>query len=1002
MTSHFGSDESLNPQVDQSNMSERERGPDRNQRRSAGLVFLLLSSTLLALSIAPTASAVSGSLGISDSPSPAPDKWYNAYERITFTAEVSNYIGSSDGVGRAMSWYACEGDVPSNTCVADPDEEGTFTLTNIPGSSSANFTSPDRWRPGTGTEGVYTVVYAFAADDQNAADDEFSFQINITQHFSDITVNENHDVLGNVENLATFNDNRILNTGTDYGLTASGVVISCTTCGLDASMGWQLWNADGTILLDQAYRNVTDLPNWGGSASWNQPLPNLTHSTEGTYLLKWGSFNSIGTPYGDKNLQDNLAETQLVFNNSLDVEVMDVYPTHSQEATTFYYGNDRLTSVLRNKGNVTVENIQVSLEVLSPQFQVEVEETCTIAQLHPGQSTNCLFPMTTTGDGRTVRVSMPMIYSTGQDVRTSDNLYTLQADVEVGAINPTIQINSQQNLFSASEDIQLVARYSEIASQPLNFTWRQGFFVWGYGQVFNQTGETFGLGSHNVTLVARDPWGEEAYAYVEFNVLNAIPLSLEPYATGEAVTEQPANHEMSLHLPVLGSNYGIGGGLSPLMMLDVDLTPQQGTDIGLRGIDLTLNLPAILPDDIDLSTIGLRYLPSIESQLWTPLDGEKYYTLNQDGTASVHLNEPGVVLITGVLPEINVSAVDVTWSPLRAGHIELSFDHQGNTANPYIGGWAIYKLTGIAGSTFFPDPSQETSEFIWDELTRDSRVATIATVTTQWEDPDPLPTGVCASYAIAPVDRETSPNLEMVSITRVNGEAGLVCGDAVPPTSTVTNFNHEWSFSNDTACFDRQEDWSVCYDVTLTWTWPAQEVQGNVSWDLYRIERQPAGVDLSFLRPVAEELRGVPGEQGSFNQTGMDIDGIRPYRTYYYILAPIDAVGNEQFIATAGSPNVERVQINDDWWSYNQHIIPPEPEPPEPPLGIEWLQTLNDALATDEFQTVGLVMLALVLINSIALPVILKKNKRLKRVIAARQKNAANRDIDMDFDDFFE
>ena len=134
----------------------------------------------------------------------------------------------------------------------------------------------------------------------------------------------------------------------------------------------------------------------------------------------------------------------------------------------------------------------------------------------------------------------------------------------------------------------------------------------------------------------------------------------------------------------------------------------------------------------------------------------------------------------------------------------------------------------------------------------------------------------------------------------------------------------------------------------------------------------------------------------------MDIDGIRPYRTYYYILAPIDAVGNEQFIATAESPNVERVQIDDDWWSYNQHIIPPEPEPPEPPLGIEWLQTLNDALATDEFQTVGLVMLALVLINSIALPVILKKNKRLKRVIAARQKNAANSDIDMDFDDFFE
>ena len=51
-------------------------------------------------------------------------------------------------------------------------------------------------------------------------------------------------------------------------------------------------------------------------------------------------------------------------------------------------------------------------------------------------------------------------------------------------------------------------------------------------------------------------------------------------------------------------------------------------------------------------------------------------------------------------------------------------------------------------------------------------------------------------------------------------------------------------------------------------------------------------------------------------------------RTYYYIFAPIDSVGNEMMLANYPSDNIERVHIDDDWWSYNQHLIPPEPEPP--------------------------------------------------------------------------
>ena len=100
------------------------------------------------------------------------------------------------------------------------------------------------------------------------------------------------------------------------------------------------------------------------------------------------------------------------------------------------------------------------------------------------------------------------------------------------------------------------------------------------------------------------------------------------------------------------------------------------------------------------------------------------------------------------------------------------------------------------------------------------------------------------------------------------------------------------------------------------------------------------------------------------------------------------------------SPNIERVNIDDDWWTYNQHLIPPEPEPPEPPLGVPWLQKLNDAMGFEEFRIAGAALLATILLNFILLPLMLKKRKRLKRVLEARKRNSAA--AMTDFDDFFE
>jgi hypothetical protein len=125
-------------------------------------------------------------------------------------------------------------------------------------------------------------------------------------------------------------------------------------------------------------------------------------------------------------------------------------------------------------------------------------------------------------------------------------------------------------------------------------------------------------------------------------------------------------------------------------------------------------------------------------------------------------------------------------------------------------------------------------------------------------------------------------------------------------------------------------------------------------------------------------------------------------RTYYFILAPVDSVGNEQTLADYPSPNVERVTIEDDWWVFNQYLIPePEPEP-EPPLGVPWLGTLNDYMQEDEFTTTGIASLIVLVLSIISLPLMLQKRKRLKRVIAARNRRAGIKTTADEFDDFFD
>ena len=983
-------------------MSERKPRENPNQRASVGFVLMLLLSTLGLLVTVPASSAsTTGSLGITGSTSPVPDAWYSSFDTVSFEAEVTNFFASPSGAARTLTWFACDGQITVSLCKSVYDETGQFNIGNIEGQSTETVTSSDLWIPGQSAEGVFTIVYAFSQNDQLASDDEMSFTINLTNDFVDVIADTAHNPIEHLPNLAVYGDDEVLNTGTDYVFKAKGESTLCGVCTFSGEFGWQLWDINETMMLKEAYKTVETLPAWGGYDPYNMNLPAFSYGEEGRYLLKFGLFGSTGNPYGDLNPSNNLASFEIVLDDSIDLKVTDVYPSHNAQSSEFYYGLDRVVSTFENLGNMSVENITVSYSVYNTQYELEVEDICEIPVMHPGDTATCTFNLTTTGNNRLIRVQLPTIYQNGEDVRMGDNLYSLNADVQVGAINPSVQTNRENNVFLTTDDVELVGRFNPIASQPLNYTWREGFYVWGHGQVLNRTGEAFGLGHHNLTLQVTDPWGETEYAYVEFDVLNSIDLSVEPYFTGTAITEQDATFEHEILLPHLGKNYGIGGGDSPLMLISVDVQSLSEQDEGLRSVDLNLNLTAILPENIDLTTVDIRYLSSLDSVAWEFLDGVDTYTFGPDSEeVDISMTKDGVILLIGVLPLTNVSAENVEWTQLTAGQIQLDWTSAGDITNPYVGGWNVYKIQGITGTTVFPETAGGINTNIWEELTFDSLVDTLPLTEDSWLDPDHLETGICASYAIIPIDREGNPNLEMANITRVNGVAGQLCGDAIPPSTTLDGLTHTWAFTNSTECYEERQDWSVCYTVELSWTWPAHEPQGNVSWNIYRIETRPSDVNLRFVEPMVSGLTGIPGETGTLVESGLDRNGIQPYRTYYYIFAPIDSVGNELMSANYPSDNIERVHIEDDWWTYNQHLIPPEPEPPEPPLGIPWLQKLNDAMGVSEFQTAGIALLVTIVLNFLLLPLLLKQRKRLKRVLEARKRNSAA--AMNEFDEFFE
>jgi hypothetical protein len=985
-------------------MTGAERPTVAKKKTSLGLVSLMLLSLMSALVTLPTATAIEQvDLAILSGKSPVENRNYAAFDPITFSAEVENQALGPQTSTRTMDWFICSGMKTATQCISNDLASGQININGLLNGDSDNFSDATQWYP-NGVTGTFTVVFKFTFADVDTSDDVLSYNINLTAEYSDVSVDQDQDPRETLSGLHTYNGEFVLNTEQDYVMSISGTAHTCGECGLIAYMGWNLRELDGTLVAT-ANQSVTTLPAGGYERPYTISLPALNYSVPGRYIFEFGLIDSASAFNGDLNDYNDLAEVEIVLDNTLDLRIASMYPSHNPSSPNYYYGEDMLSVDVENIGNFTVEDFSITFEMFDAVGESEYLQTCEIDKLGPSESSTCMFNLTKVGEGKELRIYMPTTFDGRPDTGPSDNTLIEFTSILAGDILPLITMNSISGTYTTADAIELTAVTNTVAAEPLNYTWVLDTAInIGYGKSISVNASSFPLKDYIISLYVEDALGFTAEAHATISIIDEVLINEQPLMSGSAVSLDKAQFLYDVLLPIEGFNYNIAGGKEPLMIMDFKVMQLENElqSAQLQSLELDVNLSALLPDSIPHDSVEFLELSSLDSTFWDYLESPDFFAYDGLENISLNLHSNTIVLVIGALPEPNVSLSNLTHNKLVGGAIELTWTPQGDILNPYLGGWQIYRLTvDESVGTIFPDPTVETNQNLWAELLADSGVELVPTDSEGWVDPVSLETGTCASYAILPTNRAGVPDTSRINVVMEEDGSSRLCGDALPPTSAVSSFSYTYRFTNSTECYNMQQDWNACYELNLTWTWPANEQDGGVTWNIYRMDVEPSQIDLRFATPLVTGLVGEQGEQGSFDQSGLEVDGIRPMRTYYYVLAPVDSKGNENTFELP-SDNILRVKIEDQWWDYNQHLIPGEPAPPEPPLGVPWFQDVLDYTKVGEFQTAGIAVLILVVLNALFIPLTIKRGARLKRILAARKRNQATRNMADDFEDFFE
>ena len=981
--------------------------PHFRSHKALILVFGLLFSGFSGIVSLPVVSAsLEGDVAVISGSTPIPGANYSHWDSILPKVNVQN-LGTITTSSKAVKWTTCSGDFASTLCSGGSGQKNG--LKPIPTLSPGQNATIEF---GTAFEyydepGIYTIVFRFVIEDQNASNDAIAYTFYLAENFMDIEIDTEWDVRPGHHNYAKEDGNWIYNTNTDYPLYFKGIVTSCTAnCNLVAEVGWRLLDDVNNVTANGSAIINNPGGEWGPDF-FNLTLPNLSSPQEGVFLLEYGVLNSSS----DMNSFNNLASSYVSFGDTIDLIVEQMYPAYQPESSDYFFGLDSVEVEIKNNGYTTITNTSIELEIFTVFSEYESGPYyCSNVTIHPGKSIVCNYDLEGLGS-KVLRISIPTSFDEGDDDKPSDNILSETVNIVAGDINPIATQDNALRTYDTGQNITLNAQVSSTAAKPLNYSWYlAGVIPWSNGQSIEFDAGLIGMGEHMFMLKVEDALGNKESSYTYLTVFNRTKLQQEPWLDGEAVTLTTARVEAIQNMPDVGVNYNLQSGLDALIIMNVEVisTDTSNPDTGMENMYLELNLSALIPPSINRSSLQLFNLQNFSGLEWGPLSDNDEFSIIDEDTASASLVNHGAYLLAGILPEIEVSPGSVDIEILPEGHMRVNWQPSGDLDNSYFGGWRIYRNT-MPASTNMPYPLVDSvaSYGTWELLVADTRVADLSPHDGTWDDPVALAVGMCSSYFVVPIDRQSIPDFyrgNVSSISESNGfpQTTLTCGDAVPPNTEVVSLQHTVTFTNDSECWSWFFDWSRCYVVNLTWNWPTDEVGGAASYNLYRLDSRPNSTNLEFMQPLQANITFTAESGGSYQQLGWIPDGPVPYRTYYYILAPIDAVGNVMYIQTYGeSNNIERVYVDDQYWNYREHLVPEPPPPPEPPYGIEYLATFESYLDDEPFIIAGVTFLIILCMNLIGLPLLRRRVKKFKRTISGGGQSEDD-GLDDDFSDFFD
>ncbi len=981
-----------------------------SQKRAFNALIMILtmvfSSFIGIVSLPSTSANADGDVAIISGVNPLPNVNYSQWDSFQPSVIIQN-IGVLATSSKAIKWTTCSGDQISTACGnGGSTKDGTTSIPALYSGETAqiNFTSPFEYY---NKPGIYTIVFRFLVEDDGPSNDILAYTFNLAEYFMDLDVDADWDVRPGHHNYASEDGEWLYNTGRDYPLYFKGIISSCTTnCDLQFEAGWRLFDDENNLVANDSKFISNPGGEWG-TESFNLSLPALNSSQEGDFTLEYGVLNSSS----DMNAHNNLANTTVRFSDDIDLIVDKMYPAYKPDSPDYFYGEDSIEVAIKNNGHTSIMNTSITMELFSINLESEAGPfNCENLTIHPGDSALCNFDLFGQGS-KVIRIIIPSSFTEGADDKPSDNSLTETVNIISGDIFPTVSQDNEMRTYNTGQNITLRAHVSSTAAKPLNYSWYlAGVIPWSYGQTAVFSAGDIGMGEHMFMLKVEDALGNLASTYTHMTVYNRTLLNQDPWLEGEAVTLTPARVEAMHALPEIGLNYNLQSGLDALMVFDINVlsTDPTNNDTGMEEMIVDLNLSALIPDSINRSSLNLYDLESATSTNWQQLGESDSFTIVDNETARAILSKSGAYLIIGVIPQIEVFPGAVEIELLPGGYLNLSWQPYGDLDNIYLSGWRIYRNT-MPKATNIPFPMVDTvdSASTWELLVTGASMIELNPYDSYWADPKPLPSGICATYLIAPVDRQAIPDFFHGNVSNIQNNSGilspaLACGDSEPPMTEVVNLQHTVTFTNDSECWSWFFDWSRCYVVNLTWTWPQSGPNDAESYNLYRLESRPENTDLRLTQPLYSNLTFVDGENGYYEQFGWLPEGPQPYLTYYYILAPVDEVGNVMYLQTYGqTENIERVHVDDQYWKYREYLVPEPPPPPEPPYGVEYLGTVEDFLQDESFQIAGMTFLVLLCLNLIGLPLLRRRVKSFKRKMGVYSGDDADDEFADDFAEFF-